>query len=67
MANSETIFILDTREAVVLELKNKIAELAATPAARNDRAVAEWLQSIKPALRDALAVVQDKKDFLVRP
>lgn len=56
---------MDTREAVVGQLKSKVAELASTSTASTDRAVAEWLKSIKPALNEALADLQNKKAFLV--
>jgi hypothetical protein len=63
--NEELIFIMDTREAVVEQLKAKITELASSSSAQADVAVADWLKSIKPALNEALADLQDKKAFLV--
>lgn len=56
---------MDTREAVMEQLKGKISELASTPSARTDGAVADWLQGIKPALDKALADLQEKRAFLV--
>lgn len=57
---------MDTREVVVSQLKDKIGELASNPSARSDGAVADWLQSIKPALTGALADLEGKKAYLVR-
>lgn len=64
--NEELLFMMDTREAIVTQLRAKIGELASTNAAGADAAVSQWLGSIRPALDDALADLKDKRSFLVR-
>lgn len=56
---------MDTREAVVEKLKAKIGELASSHSARTNVAVSQWLQSIKPALNEALVDLQNRRDSLV--
>lgn len=59
------LFSLGTRQAVEMALKHKIDELAASSSASSDSKVSEWLQSIKPALDEVLAGVQNKRKVLV--
>lgn len=65
LTNQGLLFDVDSHNALIMELKNKLSAIPEGGGDAANEAVAQWLGGIRPALDEAVQDIQDKKAFLV--